>query len=1462
VRVGIADNRCPLVFRTIVQKLPSAPVCLCVHGPGTCSDIWLEGLIAQAPADAQLVLLGAMAARPGQADAQRMADLEADNAETLATALAERLPGRNLLIVRSDAELPAQALPRLLCALDSAGVLAAGALDNLDPARSPLPVDCRSDAPVERIDAICFAYSRRQLIDASELSPLASAWHGQRLLERKPGLRTVLLDHCYVAASGQDLAGAPQSADPRDPLPPSPLAELRQRVAAALASAVVPGKPGLAARPVILHVLHGWGGGAERWVRDFCSAFAGANHLVLKSSGSHQRSRHGEWLELHDGSLSGPPLRRLALPCAIADTAISDPGYRLLFAELLAEHAVDAIIVSSLIGHSLDVLRSGLPTVRIVHDHYPLWPVLHRNFSDADLRFDDAQREADLAALGRDREFANIDARHWKALRDSSVASMLEARVQLVAPSQSALDNDLRLAPELAALPSAIIPHGLSAWPGDVARARTPPVRSKLRLVFPGRVRRGKGAELLEKVLPRLSEMAEVFLLGAGADAHAFFGMDGVHILLDYRREDLPGLLADLAADAAVLLPTVAETFGYTLSELRDLGMPVIATRLGAYAERIEDGVDGFLVEADAESVVARITELSAQRQSLRGVRDHLGARREPDLAVMAEAYARVLALPSVAAMRYPMTSIDAASQLVAARSDELARTRQQIDSLALQLRQTQAENARRGDWGHALDRQLASSRTQVEGLESELEKRTAWAQRLDAEVETLRPYQPAYETVIASRSWRLTAPLRNSATRLRHLRAALAFRKHRLIAQLRRVRGSLVQHGLAGTWARLLRELGGSRPDHHREVVAEPSDEFSPFALPTSAKPQVSIIIPVHNKFAYTAACLRSLAQHADAIPFEVIVVDDLSSDTTPSRLGEIDGIRRIRNAENLGFVGSCNAGAAIANGEFVLFLNNDTVVTAGWLAALLRCFEEESEAGLVGARLVYPDGRLQEAGGIIFNDGSGWNYGRFEDPEDTRFAFRREADYCSGAAIMLRRSLFESLGCFDTRYSPAYYEDTDLAFAVRAAGYKVFYEPRSRVVHFEGISAGTDTGSGMKRYQVINHEKFVDKWRDALSRQPAPGTPIHLAASHRAKRRILIIDAVTPMIDQDAGSLRMVNLMRILRGNGCHVVFMPSNLAWVARYTADLQALGIEVLHQPFNHPSAVFRERGAEFDAILLSRHYVACEYLGLARLYARQARLIFDTVDLHYLRELRAAQLEESEDLARLSAKTRVQEIGVMREADVTLVVSHVEREILADDAPGVSVDVLSTVHEIFGCRRPFADRRDLLFVGSFQHPPNSDAVLWFVKDILPRVLQAIPDVRLHVIGSKVTDAIRALASEHVVIHGFVEDIAPAMDAARISIAPLRYGAGVKGKINMAMSYGLPVVATSMAVEGMHVQTNEEVLVADGADAYADAIVRLYNDETLWKRLSAGGLGNVRAHFSFEAAEKAIHRIFGF
>ena len=254
-------------------------------------------------------------------------------------------------------------------------------------------------------------------------------------------------------------------------------------------------------------------------------------------------------------------------------------------------------------------------------------------------------------------------------------------------------------------------------------------------------------------------------------------------------------------------------------------------------------------------------------------------------------------------------------------------------------------------------------------------------------------------------------------------------------------------------------------------------------FELPES--PLVSIIIPAHNQWAATRSCLRSLSGSTGTIPCEVILADDASTDETSRCENLVTGIRVVRNRENLGFLRTCNRAALAASGTYLLLLNNDTHVQEGWLKSLLELFERDGDVGLAGPKLVYPDGRLQEAGGIVWNDGSAWNHGKWDDPDRAQYNYVREADYISGACILIRKSLWEEIGGFDDRYVPAYCEDADLAFEVRKRGFRVIYQPQSVVVHFEGASCGTDTNRGIKRYQMINREKFFKKWESVLSNQ-----------------------------------------------------------------------------------------------------------------------------------------------------------------------------------------------------------------------------------------------------------------------------------------------------------------------------------------------------------------------------------------
>jgi glycosyltransferase involved in cell wall biosynthesis len=527
-----------------------------------------------------------------------------------------------------------------------------------------------------------------------------------------------------------------------------------------------------------------------------------------------------------------------------------------------------------------------------------------------------------------------------------------------------------------------------------------------------------------------------------------------------------------------------------------------------------------------------------------------------------------------------------------------------------------------------------------------------------------------------------------------------------------------------------------------------------------------------------------------------------------------------------------------------------------------MLDTFERHDRVGLVGAKLVYPDGRLQEAGGVVFADGSAWNYGRNEAPDDGRFAYVRDADYCSGAAIALPRALFERLGGFDARYAPAYYEDTDLAFAVRAAGLRVLYQPAAVVVHDEGTSAGTDLAQGPKAAQVRNRTVFAEKWADALATRLPAGTIPTPALLHRGQPQVLVVDALTPQPDRDSGSLRLLNLMRLLVAEGAHVVFLPANRSADGAYTVALQQLGVECWHAP-HMPGipAWLRAHGPRFDVAMVSRHYVASEFLPLLRRHAPQARVLFDTVDLHYLRERRAAELSGDAAALRAAQRTRALELALIAAADATLVVSEVERALLADDAPGADVRVLSNLHEVAAEGPGWARRADLLFVGGFRHPPNVDAVLWFVREVVPRLRAAAPTLQFHCIGGDVPAAVQALAAvEGVHIHGHVPELQPWLDRCRVSVAPLRYGAGVKGKVNQAMAQGLPVVATACAVEGMHLVDGADVLVADNADAFASAVLRLHGDEALWTRIAANGRENVARHFSMDAARDVVRALF--
>lgn len=621
--------------------------------------------------------------------------------------------------------------------------------------------------------------------------------------------------------------------------------------------------------------------------------------------------------------------------------------------------------------------------------------------------------------------------------------------------------------------------------------------------------------------------------------------------------------------------------------------------------------------------------------------------------------------------------------------------------------------------------------------------------------------------------------------------------------------------------------------------------------------QPVVSVVIPVHGKWRYTRACLVALSATSSTVPFEVIVVDDKSPDATLARLRHAHDVRVVALAKNQGYVGACNAGISAAKGEYVVLLNNDTRVRPTWLDPLLERMQDPS-IGLVGAQLIYPDGTLQDAGGIVFSDGSAHNYGKNRPAHIHAFTYARDADYVSGACTMIRRATLEKLGGgLDTLFAPAYYDDTDLAFAVRELGLRVVYEPRSIVVHDEGVSHGTDETKGVKRYQAINQQRFVEKWAHRLPEQcdPSPAVVEFAARRRNGERIVVVIDDCLPTPDIDSGSVRRLASLLALRKLGYSVIFVPADRNPTEPHTSNLQKAGIEVY---YGHGDLLetLASLAGHVEAIIVARVSVALERIFALRDNLPDVPIIFDTVDLHYLRVQRERETRGLDAASPATNYLRDVEWAVARACDLTLVVSDSERDLLARELPDVDVALLSNVHALQATAASTHGREGLVFVGSFAHQPNTDAVHYYITEVHPLVEAELGPYQVTIVGRGAPERITRLANDTVVFAGWVPDLAPIYGASRIAIAPLRFGAGVKGKIGEAMSYGLPVVTTPVGAEGMGLVHGENAWVGADAQEFTRGIVELVRTDQLWQTLSSNGLTHVQGLFGQERFENDL------
>jgi len=650
-----------------------------------------------------------------------------------------------------------------------------------------------------------------------------------------------------------------------------------------------------------------------------------------------------------------------------------------------------------------------------------------------------------------------------------------------------------------------------------------------------------------------------------------------------------------------------------------------------------------------------------------------------------------------------------------------------------------------------------------------------------------------------------------------------------------------------------------------HRVIVEgyEGRKTFPTFSLPGFDKPRVSVIVPAYNQFELTYHCIASIALAYNSVRYEVILADDCSSDETAKAEEIIGNLSVSRNEENLRFLRNCNHASRFAKGEFIVFLNNDTEVTSFWLDELVGKMDGDDRVGMTGSKLLNADGSLQEAGGIVWGNGQPWNVGRDANGSAPEYNYAREVDYLSGAAMCIRRDLWEKVGRFSEELAPCYYEDTDLAFKVRSAGYKTFYVPHSVVVHFEGQSHGRDVTKGLKRYQVINEQTFRSKWFSDFRSGVSPSMEaVGLEKDRNIDQRILVIDYASPMPNKDAGSYAAVQEIKLMRSLGFKVTFVPENMAHFGKYTTDLQRLGVEVLYAPFyTSVHDVLQKRLREMDAVYITRYEVAEKYLNTIKQNS-DAKVLFNNADLHFLRQLRSALKDgKSQEKMNQILETRKRELDICRQADAILCYNRTEHVVITSHI--LESEKLHLTPWVLERKTPgpeFKQRQGITFLGGYNHHPNVEAVEYLAAEVMPLLYQARPDISLSVYGSNMPDSFKAFECENINMVGFADNLDEVYHSYRVFVAPLLSGAGIKGKVLDAMAYGLPTVLTDVAAEGIGLTHGINTLIANTPESIANAIIKVYDDCKLWKKLSENSRDLADEQFSFECGKQRFKEIF--
>ncbi|PYR98200.1 MAG: glycosyl transferase family 2 [Acidobacteria bacterium] len=754
---------------------------------------------------------------------------------------------------------------------------------------------------------------------------------------------------------------------------------------------------------------------------------------------------------------------------------------------------------------------------------------------------------------------------------------------------------------------------------------------------------------------------------------------------------------------------------------------------------------------------------------------------------------------------------------------------------------------------------------------------------QLEATERELANQKWVFERFLESPAWRMTYPVRWLAQQARRFVASGSGRARE--ARARQGEASMNGGPGEGTGSEQILKPSLAAPDLRLSPRRLPEEEGGPSAikellttayranlnnflsaeiplrLPHSDSPEVSIILILFNRAELTLQCLRSIADHGfDRL--EVIIVDNASTDETAHLLSLIDGAVIIRNTENRHFVLGVNQAARDTRGEFLLLLNNDAQLLPGALRSALNTIRQDPAIGAVGGRLIMLDWSLQEAGSIVWRDGSCLGYGRGDDPFAPAYMFRRDVDYCSAAFLLTPRATWQRLGGFDEAFKPAYYEDSDYCARLWEQGFRVVYDPNAMILHYEFGASNLPSAIDL---QIAHQKLFESRHQKWLSNHhpPDPDTILPARMKKDRNKRILFIEDRVPHPWLGSGFPRARNILLSLVRQGLFVTFYPlMHLAesWDCVYSDMPNEIEFMIGYGPALLES-FFRYRYGYYDIVFVSRPHnmkILRPILSSHRDWFRNTTVIYDAEALFAGRELTLRNLDGNPVSQQEAEKILKGEVELARVAHTVISVSDSERNEF--EKHGIkNVHVVGHSVSPVITSRTFRDREGFLFVGAVHEEvsPNGDSIIWFLEKIFPRIQAKLGHaIRLTIAGVNTSERVRQLAGGAVRITGQVRDLTPLYDSARVFIAPTRYSAGIPQKVHDAAARGVPIVATPLLASQLGWRDGSPLLVAGDAETFAEKCVQLHTDEALWYRLRESAVERIRVDCSPELFEERL------